>query len=50
MRKRKRVLYKNNAELVEKAIRIARELGREVATADETRAILGLKGIEKVNY
>ena len=46
----KRVLCKSNAELVEKAIRIARELGRDVATADETRSILGLKGIEKVNY
>jgi uncharacterized protein (DUF849 family) len=46
----KGVLAKSNAELVEKAVRIARELGREIATPDETRKILGLKGKEKVNY
>ncbi|MBI4362958.1 MAG: 3-keto-5-aminohexanoate cleavage protein [Euryarchaeota archaeon] len=37
------VLAKSNAELVAKAARIARELGREVATVDEAREILGLK-------
>jgi uncharacterized protein (DUF849 family) len=46
----RRVLAKSNAELVEKVVRIARELGREIATPDETRAILGLKGKDKVNY
>jgi uncharacterized protein (DUF849 family) len=46
----KRVLAKSNAELVEKVVRIARELGREIATPDEARKILGLKGKDKVNY
>jgi len=44
------ILAKSNAELVEKVVRIARELGREIATADEARKILGLKGKDKVNY
>jgi uncharacterized protein (DUF849 family) len=39
-----------NAQLVEKAVRIAKELGREIATPDEARKILGLKGKDKVNY
>jgi len=39
-----------NAQLVEKAARIAKELGREIATPDEARKILGLKGKDKVNY
>lgn len=46
----KRVLAKSNAELVEKVVRIARELGRDIATPDEARSILGLKGRDKVNY
>jgi uncharacterized protein (DUF849 family) len=46
----KGVLAKSNADLVEKLVRIARELGREIATPDEARAILGLKGRDKVNY
>ena len=46
----KRVLAKSNAELVEKVVRIARELGREISTPDEARKILGLKGKDKVNY
>ena len=46
----KGVLAKSNAELVEKLVRIARELGREIATPDEARAILGLKGRDNVNY
>lgn len=33
---------KSNGELVEKVVRIAKELGREIATPDETRRILGL--------
>lgn len=46
----KGVLAKSNAELVEKVVRIARELGREIATPDEARKILDLKGRDKVNY
>jgi 3-keto-5-aminohexanoate cleavage enzyme len=33
---------KSNAELVERVVRIARELGREIATPQEAREILGL--------
>ena len=40
----------SNAEHVEKIIRIARELGIEPATPEEGRQILGLKGLEKVNF
>ncbi len=36
-------LAKSNGELVEKVVRIARELGREIATPAEAREILGLK-------
>ena len=46
----KGVLCKSNADLVEKVVRIAKELGREIATPDEARRILGLKGKDKVNY
>jgi len=46
----KGVLAKSNAELVEKVVRIARELGREIASPDEARQILGLKGRDKVGY
>ncbi len=46
----KGVLAKSNAELVEKVVKIARLLGREIATPDEARQILGLKGRDKVNY
>ncbi len=46
----RKVLAKSNAELVEKVVRIAKELGREIATPDEARSILGLKGGDKVNY
>lgn len=46
----RKVLAKSNAELVEKVVRIAKELGREIATPDEARKILGLKGNDKVNY
>jgi 3-keto-5-aminohexanoate cleavage enzyme len=34
---------RSNAELVDKAVRIAREVGRDIATADEARAILKIK-------
>jgi len=43
-------MAKSNAEQVAKIARIARELGIEPATPDEARKILGLKGIDKVNY
>ncbi len=33
---------KSNAELVEKIVKIARSVGREIATPDEARAITGL--------
>ncbi len=46
----KGVLAKSNADQVEKIVRIARELGLEPATPDEARQILGLKGLEKVNW
>ena len=37
------ILAKSNGELVEKVVRLAKELGREVATPAEAREILGLK-------
>lgn len=43
-------MAKSNAEQVEKIARIARELGIDPATPDEARQILGLKGLDKVNY
>ena len=41
---------KSNGEQVAKIARIARELGISPATPDEAREILGLKGIDKVNF
>lgn len=38
----KGVLAKSNGELVEKVVRLAKELGRETATPEEAREILGL--------
>ena len=46
----KGVMAKSNAEQVEKIARIARELSTEPATPDEARQILGLKGLDNVNY
>jgi uncharacterized protein (DUF849 family) len=46
----KGVMAKSSTEQVAKIIRIARELGVEPATPDEARKILGLKGLDKVNY
>jgi len=46
----KGVLAKSSAEQVAKIIRIARELGIEPATPDEARRILGLKGLDAVNF
>ena len=46
----KGVLAKSNADQVEKIVRIARELSIDIASPDEAREILGLKGLDKVNY
>ncbi len=43
-------MAKSNAGQVAKIVRIAKELGIDPATPDETREILGLKGIDKVNF
>lgn len=43
----KKVLAKSNAELVDKVVRLAKELGREVASSSETRKILGLKPLAR---
>ncbi len=39
-----------NVDLVEKAKRIAAEFEREIATPDEARQMLGLKGLDAVNF
>jgi uncharacterized protein (DUF849 family) len=44
------VLAKSNAEQVEKIRDIVEGLGRVVATPDEARAMLGLKGRDKVGF
>ena len=36
-----------NVQLVERAVRLAKELGREIATPDEARAIMGLHALKK---
>ena len=46
----KGVLAKSSAEQVAKIIRIGKELGVEPATPAEARAILGLKGLNEVNF
>lgn len=46
---RRRVLA-TNVDLVEKVKRIAAEFEREIATPDEAREMLGLKGIDAVNF
>ncbi len=43
------VMAKSSAEQVDRIVRIARELGREIATPDEARQMLNLKGKNKVN-
>jgi len=43
-------LARSNAELVEKMVRIIKELGKEPATPEEARRILGLKGKDKVCF
>jgi len=39
-----------NAQLVERAVRIALEFEREIATPDEARGMLGLKGKDAVDF
>lgn len=43
-------LATSNAEFVAKVVRIAKELGREIATPQETRKIIGLKGKENIGF
>ena len=43
-------MVKSNGQLVERAISLAKELDREVASPDEARAMLNLKGKDKVNF
>lgn len=42
----KGVLAKSNGEMVEKVVRLAKELGREIATPAEARQILGIKPLK----
>ena len=44
----KGVLAKSNAEQVDRMVKISNELGREIATPDEARRILKLKGKDSV--
>ena len=39
-----------NAQLVEKVVRLAKELDREIATPTEMRAMLGLKGKGAITF
>jgi uncharacterized protein (DUF849 family) len=43
-------LASNNAEQVLKVRRVLEELGYEIATPDDARRMLGLKGADKVNF
>ena len=43
-------LATSNAEQVAKISRIVEELGYEIATPEEARATLGLKGGDRVNF
>ncbi|MFH0823634.1 MAG: 3-keto-5-aminohexanoate cleavage protein [Pseudomonadota bacterium] len=47
---KKGVLAKSNAELVHKIVHLAEMLNREVASPDDARRILRLKGKDKVNF
>jgi len=46
----KGIMARSSADQVGKIVRIAQELSVDIATPDEAREILGLKGIEKVKY
>jgi uncharacterized protein (DUF849 family) len=43
-------LAESNADQVRKIVRILRELSLEIATPDEAREILGLKGLHQVGW
>jgi uncharacterized protein (DUF849 family) len=43
-------LAKSNAEQVAKIRRIVEDLGCEIATPNEARALLGLKGADRVKF
>ena len=43
-------LASSNAQQIEAIATVARILGRDVATPDEARAMLGLKGRDNVNF
>ena len=47
---RKGKLAESNSEQVEKIVRILKELSREPATAEETRELLDLKGLDNVAF
>ena len=47
---KKGILARSNAQLVEKVVQLAQILNREVATPDDARGILGLKGKDKVKF
>ena len=46
----KGILAKSSADQVEKIVRIAKELSIDIATPDEARQIIGLKGGDKVGF
>ena len=46
----RRGVLATNVDLVEKVKRLAAEFDREIATPDEARQMLGLKGLEAVNF
>ncbi|MFN6979451.1 MAG: 3-keto-5-aminohexanoate cleavage protein, partial [Gemmobacter sp.] len=46
----RRQLARSNAEQVAKIRRIIEELGMDIASPDEARAMLGLKGADRVNF
>lgn len=41
---------KGNAEMIKKVAKLIKLLGRDIATPDEARRILGLKGKDRVNF
>jgi uncharacterized protein (DUF849 family) len=47
---RKGEYAEGNAELVEKMVRIARDLDRDIASPEEARKLLCLKGKKRVNF
>jgi len=46
----KGVIAKSSAEQVGRIVSIANQLSIDIATPDDAREILSLKGIDKVNY